>query len=112
MINYPKTVGVESKMYLGFVRKLPCYFCGAEGQSDPHHFPFKSRGVTNDHDVVPACRVCHEKCHAYKISAEEQSAGVKHTQRQFRLRASDSEWSQYNKEVARMKQQQWAKIDF
>jgi len=55
-----------------FVRGMPCLLCGKYG-CDPHHWPVrKSKGAGNTMlDVVPLCRVCHDKVHRGDAAANK-----------------------------------------
>ena len=45
------------------VREMPCWVCGIDGPSDPHHEPSRARGGTR-RDMVPLCRRCHDARHS------------------------------------------------
>lgn len=62
---------MESKVFLGYVRRLPCSFCDAEAPSSAHHFPPRGRGVTDDSKTCPVCARCHMRCHGQRVDGGE-----------------------------------------
>jgi hypothetical protein len=89
------------EVWLAFVRRMTCAFCDAPAPSQPHHFPPKGRGTTDDSKTVPVCARCHMRCHGQRVEGkgsipeEEQRAAVAGVRSLFLERASDAEFKQY-----------------
>jgi hypothetical protein len=58
----PKAGSYEDPAYVAWVRSLPCAWCSVRGETEPHHYPERSRGG-RDHDVVPLCATHHREFH-------------------------------------------------
>jgi hypothetical protein len=58
---------VRSRAYMASVRGKPCLVCGSPGEA--HHLqraqPRALGRKTGDNYVVPVCRACHLKIHAF-----------------------------------------------
>lgn len=97
MTPQPKHGHLRSKAFLEFVRGLPCAFCRAAPPCDPHHWPPKGRGVTDDSRTLPCCRGCHRQAHDSRLPLDvvfnnpfcdvSQRAKVDATLRRFLLEA-------------------------
>jgi len=65
--TYFKTPRVKNPEHLKRVRGLSCYLCGVT-PCDPHHLmrvPSRGMGVrSNDDEVIPLCRACHQEVHS------------------------------------------------
>jgi len=60
--SFPKPARYRNQKYLAWIRKMPCYGCGAPGPSDPHHVPVNGTGQAtkpSDFFTLPLCRHCH-----------------------------------------------------
>lgn len=52
----------KSRTWLDFVRRQPCCFCRAVGNTDPHHHGKRGVGQkVRDTLCIPLCRMCHTR---------------------------------------------------
>jgi hypothetical protein len=65
---FSKDKPFRSKVYLAWVRRLPCAWCGRPGPSEASHHPAPGRGSiamkTCDLRTLPLCHADHELFHA------------------------------------------------
>ena len=60
----PHTGPVRDAEYLGWLRDLPCTFCGAAPPSEPSHHGLHGTGTKAGDDLaLPSCRPCHDRHH-------------------------------------------------
>lgn len=67
----PKSGDLRSDAFLAFVRRRDCFFCGASGPSEAHHWPLRARGTTRDDRTIPVCPSCHKRCHGLTVEDRE-----------------------------------------
>jgi hypothetical protein len=88
-----------SPTVLAWCRRQPCRSCGADGPSDPHHFPAKGLGGgrIDDTQVIPLCRWCHDHAQAYRAptTKEWQHVVVAQTIAGFVRSATAEEWAAF-----------------
>jgi hypothetical protein len=87
-VIFPKAAQVEDPAYLRWCREQRCAFCHKTG-GEAHHVEHKGMGgaTLRDDLAVPACRICHRRCHGIPVVADGQRLPPIDV-RQQRLRAS------------------------
>jgi hypothetical protein len=57
----------KNNKYLAWIREQPCYHCGKQNQSEPHHIigiSGSGMGIkADDIHTMPLCRQCHDDVH-------------------------------------------------
>lgn len=92
----PKAMPARDKEYLGWLRALPCTFCGQTAQrcEASHHGKHGIGTKPSDHDALPACQICHGRHHQKgspapwmdEMTREERSAFFQMRAAQMRAR--------------------------
>lgn len=113
-----KLASVRSPTYLTLVRERACVKHALDGALDvhanhAHHYPFRSKGVTNDLRTAPLCVECHDRCHGLNVAGkttiarDEQSVLVATHAAWFFEFASNSAWAQVGEDRADL--DRWAR---
>ena len=93
MRSFPKHGSLRCPEYLAFVRRQPCQWCDRAAPSEPHHWPLKARGYTDDTATCALCRPCHRRAHEpVEISHPSLDQLVAAMWFRFRSKATHEEW--------------------
>lgn len=72
-----KSKRVVDQAYLAWCRYQPCAFCGVHGvfPVEAHHVDKRKMGgaVQRDDRAVPACRICHRRCHGERVQVRGEA---------------------------------------